>query len=74
VENRESMAAAPDSLSRLSGLCADACPRSESANCEDSKRSKIIEIQISAGGCEMVVTGQERAMTAPKCIPQSGHY
>ena len=46
VENREPMAAGPDSLSRLGGLCTDACPRSESANCEDSKPSKIIELKF----------------------------
>src|ERR1035438_10131965 len=55
VENRESMAAGPDSLSRLGGLCADACPRSESANCEDSKPSYTIELKFP-GRCEIVVT------------------
>ena len=46
VENREPMAAGPDGLSPLGGLCADACPRSETANCEESKPSKIIELRF----------------------------
>ena len=49
------MAAGPDSLSRLGELCADACPRSESANCEDSKPSYTIELKFP-GRCEIVAT------------------